>query len=101
MTIYDELVARGLIAQVTDEDEIKELTAQLELPEISMDYVKAMEITKEIDGLNNELEQLSGSRLTMDRAVYNFAVHTGAGVTDLFKMASATPRYRAFWPLPG
>jgi len=44
------------IAEV--EDEIKELTAQLELPEISMDYVKAMEITKEIDGLNNELEQL-------------------------------------------
>ena len=25
MTIYDELVARGLIAQVTDENEIKEL----------------------------------------------------------------------------
>ena len=25
MTIYDELVARGLIAQVTDEDEIKEI----------------------------------------------------------------------------
>ncbi|MBP5271473.1 MAG: tyrosine--tRNA ligase, partial [Clostridia bacterium] len=25
MTIYDELVARGLIAQVTDETEIKEL----------------------------------------------------------------------------
>ena len=25
MTIYDELVARGLIAQVTDEDEIKDL----------------------------------------------------------------------------
>ncbi len=25
MTLYDELVARGLIAQVTDEDEIKEL----------------------------------------------------------------------------
>ena len=25
MTIYDELVARGLIAQVTDEKEIKEL----------------------------------------------------------------------------
>ncbi len=24
MTLYDELVARGLIAQVTDEDEIKE-----------------------------------------------------------------------------
>ena len=24
MTIYDELVARGLIAQVTNEDEIKE-----------------------------------------------------------------------------
>ena len=25
MTTYDELVARGLIAQVTDEEEIKEL----------------------------------------------------------------------------
>lgn len=25
MTLYDELVARGLIAQVTDETEIKEL----------------------------------------------------------------------------
>ena len=25
MTVYDELVARGLIAQVTDEKEIKEL----------------------------------------------------------------------------
>lgn len=28
MTIYDELVARGLIAQVTDEDEIRELVNQ-------------------------------------------------------------------------
>ena len=25
MTLYDELVARGLIAQVTDEDEIKDM----------------------------------------------------------------------------
>ena len=25
MTTYDELVARGLVAQVTDEDELKEL----------------------------------------------------------------------------
>ena len=25
MQLYDELVARGLIAQVTDEDEIKEM----------------------------------------------------------------------------
>ena len=25
MTLYDELVARGLIAQVTDEDVVKEL----------------------------------------------------------------------------
>ena len=25
MTLYDELVARGLIAQVTDEEQIKEL----------------------------------------------------------------------------
>ena len=26
MTLYDELVARGLIAQVTDEEEIKDLS---------------------------------------------------------------------------
>ena len=30
MTIYDELVARGLIAQVTDEEEIKEIINSLE-----------------------------------------------------------------------
>ena len=30
MKIYDELVARGLVAQVTDEDEIKELEDQLQ-----------------------------------------------------------------------
>ena len=29
MTIYDELVARGLIAQVTDEEEIKELAEHI------------------------------------------------------------------------
>ena len=29
MTLYDELVARGLIAQVTDEEEIKELIKTL------------------------------------------------------------------------
>lgn len=39
----------------------------------------------------NELGQLSGSRLTMDRAVRNFRQHTGATVPELFRMASATP----------
>ncbi len=39
----------------------------------------------------NELGQLSGSRLTMDRAVKNFKAHTGATVTELFRMASTTP----------
>ncbi len=39
----------------------------------------------------NELEQLSGSRLTMDQAVRNFKKHTDASVSDLFQMASATP----------
>ena len=29
MTLYDELVARGLIAQVTDEEEIKELNRKI------------------------------------------------------------------------
>ena len=31
MTVYEELVARGLIAQVTDEDQIKELINNKEL----------------------------------------------------------------------
>ena len=39
----------------------------------------------------NELEELSGSLLTMDRAVRNFAKHTGAPVVDLFRMAATTP----------
>ena len=31
MGVYEELVARGLIAQVTDEEEIKELLNTIEL----------------------------------------------------------------------
>lgn len=34
---------------------------------------------------------LGGSLLTMDRAVYNMKRHTGAGMVDLFKMASLNP----------
>ena len=30
MTIYDELKARGLIAQVTDEEEIKEVIIEIQ-----------------------------------------------------------------------
>ena len=44
-----------------------------------------------IDLNYNELQQLSGSRLTMDLAFRNFMTHTGASVSDLFKMASSTP----------
>jgi hypothetical protein len=44
MTIYDELVARGLIAQVTDEEEIKELSKRVEKLEgnetIAKSYMK-------------------------------------------------------------
>jgi N-acetylglucosamine-6-phosphate deacetylase len=39
----------------------------------------------------NELGQLSGSRLTMDKAFCNFARYTGADVCELFCMASLTP----------
>ena len=39
----------------------------------------------------NELGQLSGSRLTMDRAVRNFKTHTGATIPELFRMAATTP----------
>ena len=39
----------------------------------------------------NELEELSGSLLTMDQAIRNFQKHTGAPVVDLFQMAATTP----------
>jgi len=47
---------------------------------------------RSITDLNFNLAgQLSGSMLTMDKAVRNFRKHTGASVVDLFQMASATP----------
>lgn len=42
----------------------------------------------------NELEELSGSLLTMDKAFRNFQMHTGAPVEDLFRMAATTPAKR-------
>ena len=39
----------------------------------------------------NQMQELSGSRLTMDLAFRNFKNHTGAPITDLFRMASTTP----------
>jgi len=42
----------------------------------------------------NELEELSGSLLTMDRAFRNFHKHTGAPIQDLFQMAATTPAKR-------
>ena len=39
----------------------------------------------------NDLEELSGSVLTMDKALRNFQKHTGAPVVDLFRMAATTP----------
>ena len=39
----------------------------------------------------NEMQELSGSRLTMDLAFRNFKAHTGAPITDLFRMAATTP----------
>ena len=44
-----------------------------------------------IDLNYNHLQELSGSRLTMDLAIRNFMTHTGAPLTDAFKMASLTP----------
>ena len=37
------------------------------------------------------MQELSGSRLTMDLAFRHFKNHTGAPITDLFRMASTTP----------
>lgn len=39
----------------------------------------------------NELGELSGSVLTMDVACRNMMKHTGAGIVDIFKMASYNP----------
>lgn len=39
----------------------------------------------------NEKGQLSGSRLTMNRALKNMYHYTGAPIIDLFRMASSTP----------
>ena len=44
-----------------------------------------------IDLNYNEMEELSGSRLTMDLAFVNFMKHTGASVSDTFRMAATTP----------
>lgn len=40
------------------EEKIKTLTLELETPEVSSDYIKAMEISKEIEKLNNNIEEL-------------------------------------------
>lgn len=40
------------------ESKINELSKQLEQPEVSQDYVKAMEITKSMEELNSQLEKL-------------------------------------------
>ena len=42
----------------------------------------------------NDAHELSGSRLTMDRAFRNFACHTDAPIQDLFLMAATTPAKR-------
>ena len=51
MTIYDELVARGLIAQVTDEKEIKELITTERLPSTSALILQQTAFTLDISWL--------------------------------------------------
>ena len=46
MTVYDELVARGLVAQVTDEDELKEVYEHGLITK--EDYENAYNITNKI-----------------------------------------------------
>ncbi|HHW31319.1 MAG TPA: N-acetylglucosamine-6-phosphate deacetylase [Clostridiaceae bacterium] len=46
------------------------------------------DFTKATDVNFNELGQLSGSILTMDKACRNMLRHTGVGIVDVFKMAS-------------
>ena len=52
MGVYEELVARGLIAQVTDEEEIKELEAKKKLADA--------ENEKRMAEMQKSLDQMSG-----------------------------------------
>ena len=59
MTIYDELKARGLIAQVTDEEEIKELKKRLAYSSISqISYVLLGLFILSPDGFTGSMLQL-------------------------------------------
>ncbi len=51
----------------------------------------AHDLRSTIDLNYNERGQLCGSRLTMDLAFVNFMKHTGASVSDAFRMAATTP----------
>ena len=56
MQIYEELKARGLIAQVTSEDEIRELIAKLETTKSDMTiYDSAMPMADAIEMLAIEM----------------------------------------------
>ena len=45
MTIYDELKARGLIAQVTDEEEIKEIMREAIFQEPDVSRIDSMTVS--------------------------------------------------------
>ena len=45
MTLYDELVARGLIAQVTDEEEIKEIMREAIFQEPDVSRIDSMTVS--------------------------------------------------------
>ena len=51
----------------------------------------AEDLRSTVDLNYNERGQLCGSRLTMDLAFVNFMKHTGASVSDTFRMAATTP----------
>lgn len=79
-----------LVYQMAGPDRITIITDCTECDYDPADYPK--DHFRSTPDLNyNELEQLSGSRLTMDRAIRNFKTHTGATVPELFRMASLTP----------
>jgi len=79
-----------LVYQMAGPDRIAIVTDCTECDYDPADY-PADHFRSTVDLNYNELEQLSGSRLTMDRAVRNFRAHTGATIPELFRMASLTP----------
>ena len=65
MTTYDELVARGLVAQVTDEDELKEALDRFEVTKSDYDmaYNEAKKLIELLENNKDKLKKFTDKYL--------------------------------------